>query len=537
MVHLPNSNALRETVMVSPVRTKIGNGPAPGDFVLALRETRHASPQQPVIPATKMPGWLKAPLPVLRHAFGLNFLQSLLVGLLLPAASLRADGFSSKFDDLKRSASPADLYRFLYATPKAGDLHHHQAGDWRMEDLYRVATNAPRAGGNRFYTRVKAGTCDNASNSWERFTTISSNTWSHLTSCEQQEFLALDQLPASQQLAWMNSVRLDQPGEGRDEFFERIWPRLGALLHDPYVGLEMLVETMKRYGAEGVTYLEPQVVPEGWVHPDGTAVDREEFYQRAKARLAEPDAVATGVTVRFQVVVIRFAPSAESRVESAYQFVDQHRDLFVGINMAGREDNNKGFPRRFLDVYRKMRHRYSGIKLSIHGGEADEPNQHGRDTLLLGATRIGHGVNLITDEDLLLHLRSGIAMVEINLVSNLLLEYVKDYREHPFPEYLRTGIPVALSTDDSGMWDSNMTDEYFTAVREFNVTWEELISMGRNSLAWSFCEEPAKSRLLRDYDQRVKEFEQRCSPDSLAAVKTVKPVTYGFARRRWGIEF
>jgi adenosine deaminase CECR1 len=102
---------------------------------------------------------------------------------------------------------------------------------------------------------------------------------------------------------------------------------------------------------------------------------------------------------------------------------------------------------------------------------------------------------------------------------------------------LRTGIPCGLSTDDSGMWDSNMTDEYFTAVREFNVTWEELISMGRNSLAWSFCEEPAKSRLLRDYDQRVKEFEQRCSPDSLAAIKTVKPVTYGFARRRWGIEF
>ena len=55
--------------------------------------------------------------------------------------------------------------------------------------------------------------------------------------------------------------------------------------------------------------------------------------------------------------------------------------------------------------------------------------------------------------------------MEINLISNLLLEYVSDYDAHPFPEYLRTGIPVALSTDDRGMWDSTMTDEFFVAVK------------------------------------------------------------------------
>jgi adenosine deaminase CECR1 len=53
---------------------------------------------------------------------------------------------------------------------------------------------------------------------------------------------------------------------------------------------------------------------------------------------------------------------------------------------------------------------------------------------------------------------------------------------------VRTGIPVALSTDDSGMWDSNMTDEYMTAVTEFALTWDELVRCGRNSLAWSFAE-------------------------------------------------
>jgi NAD binding domain of 6-phosphogluconate dehydrogenase len=33
--------------------------------------------------------------------------------------------------------------------------------------------------------------------------------------------------------------------------------------------------------------------------------------------------------------------------------VDRHRDLWVGINMAGREDNDKGYPLRFLDTFRR----------------------------------------------------------------------------------------------------------------------------------------------------------------------------------------
>ncbi|MFM7100032.1 MAG: hypothetical protein ACKO3N_02560 [Verrucomicrobiota bacterium] len=170
--------------------------------------------------------------------------------------------------------------------------------------------------------------------------------------------------------------------------------------------------------------------------------------------------------------------------------------------------------------------------------EVDEANPHMRDTLLLGATRLGHGNNVLTDEDLLLHLRTGIAFVEINLVSNLLLEYVGDYSQHHFPEMLRLGIPCGLSTDDSGMWDSNMTDEYMTAVKEFNLSWDELVACGRHSLKWSFAEPALKERLLAEYDRDIAAFEARFPEGpSAAALQDVRPVSYGFARRRWGIRF
>jgi adenosine deaminase CECR1 len=161
-----------------------------------------------------------------------------------------------------------------------------------------------------------------------------------------------------------------------------------------------------------------------------------------------------------------------------------------------------------------------------------------RDTLMLGATRLGHGNNVLTDDDLVLHLRHGVAFVEINLVSNLLLEYVGDYSQHHFAEMLRLGVPCGLSTDDSGMWDSGMTDEYLTAVSEFNLTWDELVRCGRNSLQWSFLEEPAKARLLAEYDRDIRAFEQRFGGDDVPSkLQAVKPVAYGFARRRWGIAY
>lgn len=61
-------------------------------------------------------------------------------------------------------------------------------------------------------------------------------------------------------------------------------------------------------------------------------------------------------------------------------------------------------------------------------------------------------------------MRNGPYLVETSLISNRLLEYMPDPAQHLFIEYLRFGIPVCLNTDDSGVWDSNLTDEYFTAL-------------------------------------------------------------------------
>jgi adenosine deaminase len=132
-------------------------------------------------------------------------------------------------------------------------------------------------------------------------------------------------------------------------------------------------------------------------------------------------------------------------------------------------------------------------------------------------------------------MRYGPYMVEINLISNLVLEYVKDYSQHPFPEYLRIGVPVALSTDDRGMWDSNMTDEYFVAVKEFNLSWSEMVQLGRNSLKFSFVDEATKQKLLADYEKRVAAFATKFEKNGFDSLKGVKPVSYTFLCKRYKV--
>ena len=165
----------------------------------------------------------------------------------------------------------------------------------------------------------------------------------------------------------------------------------------------------------------------------------------------------------------------------------------------------------------------------------DSPGQDVRRTLMLGARRIGHGVNLITDPDTMLLMQGRQYLVEVSLISNQLLEYVPDLDRHPFPEYLRRGIPVCLNTDDPGAWDSNITDEYFTAVTRFKLTWGEVVEIGRNSLEYSFAQPEVKARLLAAYDAAVKQFEQKyASGDWRETLARVRPSPSGYARAAAG---
>ena len=464
----------------------------------------------------------------------------LVAGLAGAAVPPPAADTGAWFERFKAEATDEELYRFLYAMPKGGDLHNHLSGSV-LDDWFYDLAMAQGERGYHFYTRVRIDNCrPYGGDAFGRdpylllFVTVQESTWEQLPPCEQGEFKRLEDLDATERRAWLDSLVLDKAHEGREEFFQTHWQRMGDLYRNPYFTADALVRNMQAFGREGVLYLESMIGVLGYLRPDGSRMPPDEVADIYRQRLRAADAVETGVAVKLQVAILRFAPNAEDMLRTLYAFVARNRDLFVAVNMVGREDNDKGYPLRFLDTLRDLRRQYHGVRLSIHAGEVDEPNDHVRDTLLLGAERIGHGLNLITDPDTMRLMRHGPYLVEINLISNLLLEYVDDYAQHPFPEYLRTGIPVALSTDDRGMWDSNLTDEFFVAVREFNLSWDELVRLSRNSLRHAFAPEPLRAELLSRYALRLAEFERRLATRPAAAL-AAGARSHGFLCRRYAL--
>lgn len=466
--------------------------------------------------------------------------------LLLLSASARAASpavTEARWRALRAAAEPAALYTLLYALPKGGDLHNHLAGSNLPEWLYACGTDPARNGGDVFFVRARFASPAGAIDPAQRFATIRRYQYEALPPADRAEFVPLGELTDAERQIWLDGLRLDQPDEGRKEFFNVIWARFIPLWRNPDVRLELLAENLKAYGAEGMRYLETQFDLNGLADNAGAPVPPEAALPRLRALLARPDVAASGVIPRFQVTVLRFAPDAESRLAEAFAWVDAHRDLWVAINMAGIEEDGFGYPLRFLEKFRELRARYPEIKLSIHAGEMDGPDHHIRDTLLLGATRIGHGVNLLKDPDTLLLLQGGQrAYVEVNLISNRLLQYTPDLAKHPFPEFLRTGVPCGLNTDDRGIWDSNLTDEYYTAVTLFNLSWAELTGLARSSLQHGFVEAETKEKLLADYEARLARFEAALAEgtpaEALAKLAAAtRPVTYGYARRNWGFVF
>ncbi|QJR82697.1 adenosine deaminase [Alteromonas pelagimontana] len=417
------------------------------------------------------------------------------------------------FRDFKKTADPAALYRFLWSLPKGGDLHHHLSGAGFSEWWYELASDINTNGGYQYYTRTAIKSCRGYGSNefgsnpqYLMFRTIQASTFEKLSSCEQQEYEKLQMLSPEEKQGFLESIRLDKSHEGRNEFFETHWQRLNELPQNPTLVAQILLKNMRAFSLEGLQYLETQVNVQRNLKPDGTLYTEDEALMVYRQMLESEAAQETGVKVKFQYALLRFLPNAEEQLRWIYGYVDNHRDIYVGINMVGREDNDKGHPLRFLPIMREMRQKYPAINLAIHAGEVDEPNFHVRDTLLLGATRIGHGINTITDADTLLLMQHGPYLIEINLISNLLLEYVQDFSQHPFAEYLRTGIPVALSTDDRGMWDSTLTDEYFVAVNEFNLSWDEIVAITRNSILYSFLPDTEKQKQLAELDSRLMAF-------------------------------
>ena len=205
------------------------------------------------------------------------------------------------------------------------------------------------------------------------------------------------------------------------------------------------------------------------------------------------------VTVRYLQQAIRTAPPEQVFAQLVHGFALARADgRVVGVNLVAPEDDRVSLRdyRLHMQMLEFLAGQYPDVGIALHAGELTlglvppaHLRFHIREAIETGrAQRIGHGVDIDFENDaleLMDMLREQDVLVEILLTSNDVILGVTG-NEHPFPDYLEAGVPVTLATDDEGVSRIDLTNEYLRAATTYGLGYEDLKTLARNSLTYSF---------------------------------------------------
>ena len=176
----------------------------------------------------------------------------------------------------------------------------------------------------------------------------------------------------------------------------------------------------------------------------------------------------------------------------------KHRGV-VGFDLAGAENN---YPARdHLGAFSLILS--NNVNVTIHAGEAYGPDSIHQALHYCGAHRIGHGVRLREDGDLLNYVNDHRIPLELCPSSNVQTGAVKNISEHPLKFYLDLSLRVTLNTDNRLITNTTMTDEYWQAYKTFNLSPQNILDLIINGVKSSFMPYELKKAYLREVKRKA----------------------------------
>ncbi|MFS4458580.1 adenosine deaminase [Bdellovibrio sp. HCB2-146] len=184
--------------------------------------------------------------------------------------------------------------------------------------------------------------------------------------------------------------------------------------------------------------------------------------------------------------------------ERVVDFAIDHKDSFIALDLA---DNENGFePKNFENIFQKAKK--AGLRITAHSGETpdNQAPQWVRDSIeILGAERIGHGVQIIRDLAVMDFVRERKITLEVCPISNYLTQAFKTYEEHPIKDLLRSGIRVTINSDDPGIFATTLSDDYEVVHRVHQLTPADFRRCNQIAFEASFISDKEKNKFVSEF--------------------------------------
>ena len=227
---------------------------------------------------------------------------------------------------------------------------------------------------------------------------------------------------------------------------------------------------------------------------------------------------------RFIVAVDR-SQSLQEAVENislAIELSQKPTSLVVGVDLGG--NPTKQDFRDFLPLFQKARN--AGLKVTLHCAEihcsdnGNESMRRARDEaaamLEFRPNRLGHALLLPPSlqqvlSDLQIPIEtcptSNVMTLELAKVVNGSL--IHGLQQHPALRlWLQANHPLAIGTDDPGVFDTTATKELLLLVHAFGMSKERIAELVIQSMDYAFCEDAIRAELKKLIQCRLEEMKQ-----------------------------
>lgn len=278
-----------------------------------------------------------------------------------------------------------------------------------------------------------------------------------------------------------------------EEYLERYTLTLAVM--QTAAGLERIAaEFVADVASEGIRYVEVRFCPA--LHPGAGDEGALEAVTAGLVRGAAAHGVRTGVIV----CALRTLPPSLGRAMATLAVRWKDRGV-VAFDLAGSEAGHPA--EQHADAFAIARD--GGLHRTCHAGEAAGPESIRAALDACHAERLGHGVRLREDPDLLARVRDAGIPLEMCPTSNLHTGTVASLAAHPLGRYVSEGLAVTVNTDSRLMDRTTLVDEYLAVSETFGLDREALVRIARTAFAHAFVPPDDRTTLLAAFDAAVEE--------------------------------
>ncbi len=258
----------------------------------------------------------------------------------------------------------------------------------------------------------------------------------------------------------------------------------------PEIIARMTREVIADAAADHIRYLELRFTPVALSRARKFAISEVMDWVCESARAAAQE---FGVRTRLIASVNRHEPPslAEEVIRLA---VERMSKGIVGLDLAGNEVHFPAQP--FVEIFHAAKN--SGLFLTIHAGEWAGAENVRFAIENLQADRIGHGVRVLEDTNVVALARERGTAFEVCVTSNYQTGAVSSKLQHPIIQMLNAGLNVTLNTDDPSISNICLSDEYRLACEELDLPQNMLYRMILSAAQASFLPQSEQQILLKE---------------------------------------